>query len=260
MKNTNKFLVLMSLCLALGACGGEKKQKVPDDIYDRERYVDLGLSVMWADRNVGAFNPTDYGNYYRWGDIMERDKYTGYTCAEYNNVIAGHFLYDVVRAEWGKSWRLPLYTEFEELINKCTWSATIRNDVYGALVTGPNGNSIFLPFGGYKDGSENPYFLIEEAQKGEKTARELLVEEDKLYSKERGETGNYLTASPFDKAYFLKQNPYYKETNAGRREFEKFEKIAYLFFMMGKATSVGGEIVPEMKGFGYNARGVLEKN
>lgn len=35
--------------------------------------VDLGLSVKWADRNVGAKNPEHYGSYFQWGEIV-RDK------------------------------------------------------------------------------------------------------------------------------------------------------------------------------------------
>lgn len=30
--------------------------------------VDLGLSVKWADRNVGASSPEDFGSYFQWGD------------------------------------------------------------------------------------------------------------------------------------------------------------------------------------------------
>ena len=35
--------------------------------------VDLGLSVKWADRNVGASSPEYYGSYFQWGDT---DAYT----------------------------------------------------------------------------------------------------------------------------------------------------------------------------------------
>jgi hypothetical protein len=35
--------------------------------------VDLGLSVKWADRNVGASSPEHYGSYFQWGDT---DAYT----------------------------------------------------------------------------------------------------------------------------------------------------------------------------------------
>ena len=30
--------------------------------------VDLGLSVKWADRNIGATSPEHYGSYFQWGD------------------------------------------------------------------------------------------------------------------------------------------------------------------------------------------------
>ena len=32
------------------------------------KMVDLGLSVKWADRNVGATSPEHYGSYFQWGD------------------------------------------------------------------------------------------------------------------------------------------------------------------------------------------------
>ena len=40
---------------------------------------------------------------------------------------------------------MPTDTEFTELIFKCTWERKTLNDAVGHLVTGPNGNSIFLP-------------------------------------------------------------------------------------------------------------------
>lgn len=38
--------------------------------------VDLGLSVKWADRNVGADSPSDYGDYYAWGEIRAKSDYS----------------------------------------------------------------------------------------------------------------------------------------------------------------------------------------
>ena len=32
-------------------------------------FVDLGLSVKWADYNIGAEKPEDYGDYFAWGEI-----------------------------------------------------------------------------------------------------------------------------------------------------------------------------------------------
>ena len=61
--------------------------------------------------------------------------------------------YDVARVKWGGSWRMPTLAECKELINKCTWTWTTYNGVEGQKVTGPNGNSIFLPFAGYRYGA-----------------------------------------------------------------------------------------------------------
>ena len=46
---------------------------------------------------------------------------------------------------------MPTLDEIKELVNKCTWKWTSLNGVNGQLVTGPNGNSIFLPAAGYRD-------------------------------------------------------------------------------------------------------------
>ena len=45
--------------------------------------------------------------------------------------------------------RLPTRAEADELINKCKWEYNDRKKGY--KVTGPNGNSIFLPLGGEKN-------------------------------------------------------------------------------------------------------------
>ena len=67
--------------------------------------------------------------------------------------ISGNSGYDAARSNWGGSWRLPTKWELEELKNKCTWSWISQSGVNCYRVTGPNGNSIFLPAAGYCDGS-----------------------------------------------------------------------------------------------------------
>ena len=61
---------------------------------------------------------------------------------------------DVAHVQWGGSWRMPTLDEIKELYNNCTWQWTILNGVNGYRVTGPNGNSIFLPAAGYRDGTD----------------------------------------------------------------------------------------------------------
>ena len=116
--------------------------------------VDLGLSVMWASMNVGATTPDDYGNYYAWGELEPKDYYdvSNYSYqGTYLGDDIGATQYDVATATHGDKWRMPSQLECKELITRCTWSweqyGTDGN--WGIKVTGPNGNSIFLPGGGY---------------------------------------------------------------------------------------------------------------
>ncbi|MDE5782942.1 MAG: hypothetical protein K2H97_01275 [Prevotella sp.] len=113
-------------------------------------YVDLGLpsGVKWATCNVGASSPSDYGNYYAWGETTPKSEYTEENCKTWEKCIgdiSGNPEYDAARANWGGSWRLPSKAEFEELRDKCTWTWTTQGGHNGYKVTGPNGNSIFFP-------------------------------------------------------------------------------------------------------------------
>ena len=55
---------------------------------------------------------------------------------------------------WGAEWSLPSSDQIKELVSKCTWEISEVSGVKGYTVTGPNGNSIFLPFSGYRLGYE----------------------------------------------------------------------------------------------------------
>ena len=117
-------------------------------------YVDLGLSVKWATCNVGANVPHEYGDYYAWGETKTRRNYIeSRTYGKNMSDISGNGTYDAARANWGGSWRMPTKAEMEELVNKCTWTWTIQSGINGYKVTGPNGNSIFLPAAGFCYGS-----------------------------------------------------------------------------------------------------------
>ena len=106
--------------------------------------VDLGLSVKWATCNVGANSPEEFGEYYEWGATNENENAVYLRSKKYWYNISGS-QYDVARIKWGGSWRLPTRHEIQELIEKCAKKWTTYNGVNGVLVTGPNGNSIFLP-------------------------------------------------------------------------------------------------------------------
>ena len=146
-------------------------------------YVDLGLSVKWATCNVGANKPEEYGNYYAWGETTTKSSYDDDNSRTYRKImgdISGNASYDAARANWGGTWRLPTKKEMEELKNKCTWQWTTQSGVKGYKVTGPNGNSIFLPAAGYCYGWSHCYV---------------------------GEYGNYWSSTPYESggyyAYFL---------------------------------------------------------
>ena len=118
-------------------------------------YTDLGLSVMWADYNVGASSPEESGNLYGWGNTnlnLSTDLYR-YPKSDPPYNISGTE-YDVAKQLWGGDWRMPTLSELRELQDRCSWEVVEYAVGTFCRVTGPNGNSILLPLDGYKKGSE----------------------------------------------------------------------------------------------------------
>ena len=133
--------------------------------------VDLGLSVKWANMNVGATTPEGYGDYFAWGETATKETYNwstyfdtndrGYTFTKYNNEGGKTVLDpgdDAAHVNWGGSWRMPTKAEWQELLNNCTWTWTTLNGVNGYKVTsnkaGYTDKFIFLPAAGYRDVSD----------------------------------------------------------------------------------------------------------
>ena len=130
----------------------------PDDnTPDGVEAIDLGLSVKWANKNVGAKYVSSAGNYYAWGDTLTRDVYnaasyiykdnsseTGVNGMRYLGTSSNHNAsyhiggteYDVAHRQWGGSWRMPTMMEFSELISLCTWTLKVYQDADGAYVEG----------------------------------------------------------------------------------------------------------------------------
>ena len=110
----------------------EQSFVVPAKHFDE--YVDLGLpsGTLWATRNIGANSPVEYYGYNGFTD--NKRKLDPEDDAAYVN--------------WGSSWRMPTKKQQNELRDKCTWTWTTLDGVNGRLVTGPNGNTIFLPAAG----------------------------------------------------------------------------------------------------------------
>ena len=133
--------------------------------------VDLGLSVKWANMNVGAESPEDYGDYFAWGETATKATYDwstyfdtndgGNTFTKYNNEGDKTVLDpedDAAHVNWGGSWRMPTKAEWQELIDNCTWTWTTQNGIHGYKVTsnkaGYTDKFIFLPAAGYRNGSD----------------------------------------------------------------------------------------------------------
>ena len=132
--------------------------------------VDLGLSVMWATCNVGAYKPEKYGDYFAWGETeYKMDNSSSYKYEEgshltkycynsdYGTVDSIYTLEaedDVATVKWGGDWRMPTQSEFQELKKNCTIIWTTKNGVYGCLITsnipGYSDSSIFLPAAGWR--------------------------------------------------------------------------------------------------------------
>ncbi|MBR2084064.1 MAG: hypothetical protein IJ879_05530 [Muribaculaceae bacterium] len=155
--------------------------KIDQEEEDEEGdWVDQGLpsGTIWATRNVGASAPEDYGDYFAWGETAPKNCYdwstykwyqsyqdangayhSGYTkyCTDYGYGLDGFVdnkteldLSDDAAYAHYPGGRMPSLEQIQELIDKrnCTWQWTQRNGVKGHLVTGPNGNTIFLPAAG----------------------------------------------------------------------------------------------------------------
>lgn len=131
--------------------------------------IDLGLSVLWAATNVGANSPEQFGDFFAWGETTPKTNYTWDTyrwCAgasddlkKYNcesgygtvdNKAVLDLEDDAAHAKLGGVWRMPTSVEMDELKEKCHWMHMAYRGVQGYKVTGPNGNSIFLPATGYR--------------------------------------------------------------------------------------------------------------
>ena len=158
-------------------------------------WVDLGLpsGTLWADHNIGATNPEDYGDYYSWGETATKETYDwstyfdtndgGQTFGKYNNDDGKTELVtsdDVASQTWGGKWQMPTQAMIQELKSQCYWVWTTTYNgksvsgyiVYkaetdtdkGVKVTSGSSPSsdydvatdphIFLPAAGYRRSSE----------------------------------------------------------------------------------------------------------
>lgn len=144
--------------------------------------VDLGMVItredgstyrlFWAECNLGASKPEDYGDYYAWGEVEPKNEYSwdnykwgNYyknSLTKYNHESSRGYVDnktvldledDAAHVRLGGNWRMPTFDELYVLNAsgkfKRTW--TTQNGVIGNLYTSSiNGNSIFLPSSGHR--------------------------------------------------------------------------------------------------------------
>ena len=171
MNKLTTLLMASAIAVAATSCGGDSDDP---EIVDNDnpttttpttinghKFVDLGLpsGTLWAETNNGASTPYEDGDYFAWGEIKAKSSYTEsnykYWGSKYNSTDGKTSLTasdDAATAKWGAGCRIPSTAELKELKSKCSWSwKSNYNGTSGYLVTGPNGNSIFLPAAGMCD-------------------------------------------------------------------------------------------------------------
>lgn len=147
---------------------------------EKNGYIDLGLpsGTLWATCNVGASKPEEYGDYFAWGETMgykggkvdfsrgdykwwhngyekQQTKYNNKSdYGEVDNKVELDLEDDAAYIICGEMWRIPNKEQINELKWKCNEKKITFNGVNGWMLTGPNGNSIFLPAAGYRKGTE----------------------------------------------------------------------------------------------------------
>ncbi|MGP1392557.1 MAG: hypothetical protein ACTTK1_01145 [Candidatus Cryptobacteroides sp.] len=170
---------VMMMSTAFTACSKDDNHKSKSNA---NKYVDLGLSVKWGKCNLGASKANEYGDLYAWGETQPKKKYEwenykfllpGKSNEKYINKYTfeddqkSGIWYkddtfigdgkkelekedDAATVKLGSPWRIPTPDEYQELIEKCTWTWTELNGTKGYEVkSNINGNTIFLPAAGY---------------------------------------------------------------------------------------------------------------
>ena len=156
----------------------DEKYYRQDVVEAKVNKVDLGLpsGTLWADRNVGADSPEAYGDYFAWGETSTKSTYNWRTYKWCQGSSASMTKYctdssygtvdnktvldledDAAYVNMGAEWRMPTHDELKELRNNCTWTWTSQKGTRGYKVTGPNGQSIFLPAAGCRCDSSLTY-------------------------------------------------------------------------------------------------------
>lgn len=180
-----KFRVFNFVALLLFVCACNKDNSGNKSDVKGYEFVDLGLSVKWATKNLGAAKETDMGKYYAWGETKPKTNFTKenyllMTLIEFQegNIISVYTKYrmkdrylsdlknpedevysradnlsrlepcdDAATVSLGDGWQIPTTAQWKELL-RCKIETEYINRQFYVKVTGPNGKFILFPYQG----------------------------------------------------------------------------------------------------------------
>ena len=178
-----------------------EKSPGPDEPHDEAfAAVDLGLSVKWANMNLGASSSSGSGHHYAWGAtepyysgtpdnptswikeggyIWQNAPFNGGSSEFNSSYFSEHkseFVnendvllpgFDAAHVKLGDGWRMPTEAEFQELINNCEFKI-YEEEMFMRFTSKKTGNSIIFPMQLYYDGIEQMGYSYVETEPGGK--------------------------------------------------------------------------------------------
>ena len=202
MKRVMKYSLLVTMGLAVVGCSKEpsrssgsdereKGQKSPK-VQEHKKVQLWKDGPYWAETNIGAEKPWEFGYYFWWGDTVgykwENGKWvasdgssSGFSFDKKNTptsgkdnsalrregwITEGEFLapeHDAAHVQWGGGWRMPTDQEMDDLCQKCEWTWTTLRGVEGSIVRGRGdyaSSYIFLPAAGSGGGTSLKYIGV----------------------------------------------------------------------------------------------------
>ena len=110
--------------------------------------VDMGLSVLWATTDIGAFEAGAPGELFVWGDndgtktlkVRSSLRWRWFKGAPRLNNVSGNSEYDTASKMWGDGWRMPTINEVKELFDNSEWFG-LGNQL---KLFGPSGMGIMI--------------------------------------------------------------------------------------------------------------------
>ena len=126
-------------------------------------YSDGGAtdSPTWRDGYEEGYVVTNYSHRLS-GDSYDNVQFSKYNNDEnfgiVDNLTTLEAEDDAATANWGEGWRMPTLSEMQELADNCDITSETQSGTLGLLLTSRiNGNSIFLPAAGWRDGTDLNY-------------------------------------------------------------------------------------------------------